>query len=327
MASLMSSLLAAALSAAAPATAQKSESAVLLEKGLRAYEDGQSGEALALFQRAVAVDPADAGPYRRIAAYLAAQHDDYAAAEPFARKAIELEPDLAEAYAPLFRCLLFTRRIAEFEAESRAALARLPEEPTILFNVGMACLQGRKHLEAQRFIQAALERDPQEPLYWFSSGENLLKLQQFEEATRAFRACLKLDPARKDALWKLGNALAAQQRIEEAEAQYLAALKDGGRDAALAYAIFLYEQGRRDEAVGYFRAIVEKRPDDRIAWNYLARSYQSLRRLEQAREAIQRYRELQVEDDRREDEALLRLWKERSRRSTEPSGPTPRSRE
>ena len=46
-------------------------------------------------------------------------------------------------------------------------------------------------------------------------------------------------------------------------------------------------------------------PADRLAWLYLSRCLHGLGRSEESQEALERYRELQVQDDRRDDAVIL----------------------
>jgi tetratricopeptide (TPR) repeat protein len=246
------------------------------------------------------------------------QRQEFAAAEPFARRAFELMPDFAPAHNVFGVSLIFSDRVEESERIFRAAVARFAgtrDEGDLVFNLGMACALLNKRLEASERFDRAIALQPNNALFRFSAGENERNLKHFARAEEDFRLAMTLPPGHPDAGWKLAVTLAADGRADEAAPLFQAALKSGPPasrlGAAYEYAVFLFEHGRASEALPLLQQVVKMRPADRLAWHYLARTLRALGRKEDAAAAIKRYQALQAEADRSETEFLLSLVRTR----------------
>lgn len=251
-------------------------------------------------------------------AYAYEQREAYAEAEPFARRAFELLPDLAPTHLVLGVSLIFSEHVEEAERIFRAANARFggtQDEPDLVFNLGMACALLNKRLEASEWFERAIALQPRNALFRFSLGENERNLKRYARAEEAFRLAMSLPPGHPDAGWKLAVTLAADGHDEEAATLFKSALKSGPPasrvGAAYEYAVFLFERGRASDALPLLQSVVKVRPADRFAWNYLARTLRATGRKDEAAVAIKRYQELQAEADRTEAEYLLSLVRTR----------------
>ena len=277
------------------------------------YDRGEKEAALAELAGLRASAPGDGALIVTIADELN-RRTEYSAAEPYARRALELMPAFAPAHKVLGMSLLLGDRTNEAEATYRVAAARFKgtqDEPDLVFNLGMSCAMQSKRLEASEWFGRAIELRPKNALFHFSAAENDRNLGRLEQAEAGFRLASTLEPRHPDAGWKLAVTLAASGRFEEAEQGFRGALEQGPPasrlGAAAEFGIFLFERGRAAEALPLLQRVVKARPSDRRAWNWLARTLRSLGREEQAAQALERYRVLQAEADRTETEYLLGL--------------------
>jgi len=283
-----------------------------LAAALQRYDRGDRDGAKQELERLRVAAKDDGGLLVTIADELETRHE-YAAAEPFARRATELMPDFGPAHMRLGVSLIFSDRVLEAEQVFRAAAKRFSgtqDEPDLVFNLGMACAMQNKRTEAGEWFAKALALRPKENLYRFSAAENDRNLKRFKEAEAGFRLAM-VEPRHPDAGWKLAVTLAEMERYEEAEALFRTQLRDlppaSRVNAGFEYAAFLFDRGRAAEALPMLESIVKARPGHRLGWYYLARSYRAVGRKEDAAAAVKRYQALQAEADRSEDEYLLSL--------------------
>jgi len=239
---------------------------------------------------------------------------EYAWAEPFARRAVLLRPDFAPCQYALGVSLLFTDHVEEAERVLRAAAGRFAgtqDEPDLVFSLAMACVLQNKRLEGGLTFAKAIELQPKNALYRFSAAENDRNLKRLAEAEAGFRLAMTLEPPHADAAWKLAMTLAELGRFAEAEPLFQRAIAQGTpasrQSAAYQFAVFLFERGRAQEALPLLQALVKARPADRMAWNYLARTLRALGHKEESAAALKRYQSLQAEFDRTETDYLLGL--------------------
>jgi tetratricopeptide (TPR) repeat protein len=280
---------------------------------LARYDQGDKEGAKEELAKLRAALPND-GPLMVVVARELEQRQEYAAAEPFARRAVELLPDFAPAQNVLGTSLIFSDRVEEAERLYRAAVARFsgtPDEADLVFNLGMACALLNKRLEASEWFGRAIALKPKSSLFRFSAAENDRNLKRHAQAEAGFRLAMTLEPRHPDAAWKLAVTLAAAGRPEEAEPLFRSASNEGPPgarlDASFQYAIFLFERGQQAEALPRLEETVKARPADRLAWHYLARTLRSLGRKNEAAAALARFQALQAEADRSETEYLLEL--------------------
>jgi TolB-like protein/Flp pilus assembly protein TadD len=132
-----------------------------------------------------------------------------------ARKALELDPGLAEAHVLLAGVLQEKWHWAEAEAEYRRALELNPNDAAA--HLGLAdwlLCQGRTE-EALAWSRRARELDPL-GVTGTSIGWILFHARRYDEAIRELRSVLAVHPDDATAYWFLGFALIANGRSEEA---------------------------------------------------------------------------------------------------------------
>jgi TolB-like protein/tetratricopeptide (TPR) repeat protein len=216
-------------------------------------------EALRHFQAAVDTDGTFAPAYAGLAATYSALGLVFYGEPPgetrpktvvAARKALELDPDLAEARALLANALQKDWHWAEAEVEYRRAIELSPSDANA--HAGLAdwlLCQGRTD-EALASARRAQELDPQA----FDGGQVgwiLFQARRYDEAIRVLRAALTREPKDPMTLWFLGFALIGTEHFDEAIAtlEKAASLSDRS-PAVLGVLVRAYARGgRRTEAL------------------------------------------------------------------------------
>jgi TolB-like protein/DNA-binding winged helix-turn-helix (wHTH) protein/Flp pilus assembly protein TadD len=179
---------------------------------------------IAWFDEAIKKDPAFAQAYVGLASTYGALGTVFVGAPASetrpkvinaARKALELDPDLAEAHVLLANIYMRQWKWAEAEAEYRRALDLNPNDSAAYlgFSDWLLC-QGRME-EALAWARRARDLDPLGP-----SGQTvawtLLNARRYHEAIREFRDVLAVRPYDRFPLWPLGWALICNHQSEEA---------------------------------------------------------------------------------------------------------------
>jgi TolB-like protein/Tfp pilus assembly protein PilF len=131
------------------------------------------------------------------------------------RKALELDPELAEAHLLLAHVQQQQWQWAEAESGYRRALELNPNDAAA--HAGLAhwlLCQGRTE-EALAWAQRSRELDPV-AFAGINIGWLLFQARRYDEAIRELRSVLAVRPDEPDALWFLGFALIANREAEEA---------------------------------------------------------------------------------------------------------------
>jgi TolB-like protein/tetratricopeptide (TPR) repeat protein len=215
----------ARLTAARPVAPEVYESYL---KGRFVFDTGSSRaaieESIGHFKHAIEIDPTFAPAYVGLAVAFSQLGTVFVGVPPdqtrpqvisAARKAIELEPDLAEAHAVLANVLQEQWHWADAEAEYKRALELNPNDADAhaLFAMWLLC-QGRTK-EAVDWAQRGRELDPLavsgESIAWI-----LFQSRRYEEAIRELRSVLAVQPDDANALSTLGFALVANNQPGDA---------------------------------------------------------------------------------------------------------------
>ena len=208
------------------------------------------------FEEAIRKDPTFAPAY----VGLAFAYDDLATvvlpeevrpkAISAARKALELDPDLADAHALLGEMHQLQWQWAEAQAEYKRALELNPNDAAA--HLGLAnwlLCQGRTE-EALVWSRRARELDPL-GVTGLSNGWILFNARRYDEAIGELRSVLAVHSDYATAHWFLGSALIAVGRSDEAiTALDKAVSLSGGSPAVIGTLVSAYAQsGRRTEAL------------------------------------------------------------------------------
>jgi TolB-like protein/Tfp pilus assembly protein PilF len=197
-------------------------------KGRFAFEKSNSRadieESMVYFERAIKMDPTFAPAYVGLATASNELGTVFMGGRPdqtrpkvigAARKALELEPDLAEAYVLLANVHQEQWHWADAEAEYKRALELNPNDADAhaLFAMWLLC-QGRTD-EAVAWAKRGRELDPLavsgESIAWI-----LFQSRRYDEAIRELRSALAVQPDDANALSTLGFALVANNQPGDA---------------------------------------------------------------------------------------------------------------
>jgi TolB-like protein/tetratricopeptide (TPR) repeat protein len=225
------------------AATQNSEAYQLYLKG-RYYWNKRGPDNIAtsidLFKQAVATDPSYALAYAGLAdaysvapAYTGmASQQANALAMPAARKAVELDPQLAEAHGALAAALVSAFKWTEADKEFQRALELAPNDAHLHYFHGFIYLLPMGKVEpALAEFRNALALDPLAPITNANYAFTLSVAHRYEDALQQFRRCLEIDPAFGACHLKFSRLCAATGKWAEAVKEYVAFSGDAGLPA------------------------------------------------------------------------------------------------
>ncbi|MGB7210649.1 MAG: tetratricopeptide repeat protein [Pyrinomonadaceae bacterium] len=200
--------------------------------------------------------------------------DDFPRALTFFEKAIEIDPNYAEAwYQAGFTYGVQGRHAEALKASKQAAKLR-PDWAETFVNIGASSFALGQYKEAADAYRQAIKLEDYKPDTQYSLGLSLEKLNRTDEEILAYRRALLLKPDHANAIEKLGMAYLKLKRYADALTQF-EQLKTYKPDAKTYNYIgeSLIELGKAEESVDAFNNAVSYNPDfDKARYN-LGRSY------------------------------------------------------
>jgi TolB-like protein/Tfp pilus assembly protein PilF len=200
-----------------------------------------------------------------------------------ARKALELDPQLAEAYAVLADLQQDQWQWAEAEAEYRRALDLNPNNAVA--HVGLAnwlLCQGRID-EALTWAQRARELDPL-GISGVQTGFILLFARRYDEAIRELRSVVAVHPDYDLALWALGTALISKGQYEDAipVLERTVTMTERSPRAIDSLATAYGYAGRRTDALRLINELKQRRQTGNVSADTLIAPYLALGNYDEA---------------------------------------------
>jgi TolB-like protein/cytochrome c-type biogenesis protein CcmH/NrfG len=204
---------------------------------------GSVQEAIGYFRAAIQQDPAYAAPYVGLADAYNQQgtfaiggrspRETRQLARAAARRALEIDDRMAEAYAALGYSELYDWNWKEAEICLQQAQELNPSYPWVHLWYASFLLVHSRPEEAVRSAERALELDPLSPIVETQLGWVLNFAGREDEAMARYQSVLEKEPEFVWALWQLGSVYLQKERHAEAIALLEKALPFSGRSPAI----------------------------------------------------------------------------------------------
>jgi TolB-like protein/DNA-binding winged helix-turn-helix (wHTH) protein/Tfp pilus assembly protein PilF len=226
-------------------------------------------EAIAYFNQAITKDPAFAGAYVGLADAYSRLGTVFVGASPAetrpkaigaARRALELDPELAEAHVQLANVYQGEWRWSDAEAEYKRALQLTPNDAAAHLGLARWLLAEGRTGEAMEWSKRARELDPMAvngtDLAWI-----LFSARRYDEAIRELHATLAVTPDDASALWFLGFSLIGEGKPEDAipALERAASLSSGSPGVIGVLARAYGHAGRRSDALQLIEELNRRR--------------------------------------------------------------------
>jgi tetratricopeptide (TPR) repeat protein len=202
-------------------------------------------------------------------------------------------PAVPQQVAPLLALathFLKAGRPADAIAPLRDAALLQPSNPTILHDLGLACLEVGRIPDAIAALQQAVASNPRYADAYFRLGIALEKLGSVREAIAAYDRATKLLPSLTEAWFRAGALIYILGHREEAVGCFRRAAATGGRTSfgRLAKARALLIEDRNQEAEQALRESLVADPANAIAYDLLGNMLSDLGRFDEARACFER---------------------------------------
>jgi tetratricopeptide (TPR) repeat protein len=221
------------------------------------------------YERAIAEDPAYARAYAGLsdvysvlpAWSIMPAAEAFAKGEPYARRALDLDPNLAEAHASLGAVL--SNKYADFvgaERELRRALELDPGYTIAQYWLGTALVAQDRVEEAEAAMERSRQMDPMSVVVVFNLAALSFRLRRYDRALDGFRETLELDPTFLGAYMPMAQVHACRGTWDEGIA-YLSGLDPTTRQSTEvtgALAVLHARAGHAEESRALLRQLEER---------------------------------------------------------------------
>jgi tetratricopeptide (TPR) repeat protein len=260
------------------------------------------------FQNAIRVKKGNAEPYYQLSlAYMAM--GDYHSGVPFLRKALELNPNHLQAKVKLAELMDVAggEYLREAEVQARGVLAVNPNDTDALNALAIAEWRLGEHQNAERDLARAISSAPQNVRASMNLALAKIYQKDMAGAEQIVKAAVAANPKSAEPLVALGGLYALSGKLEAAEQQYVRAVQiDPTNEPALLalanrylatnrseladqlyrqisalpvqkyksiHARFLFQSGKRAEAVAELEKLCKNDPTDRALRTTLVEAY------------------------------------------------------
>jgi len=255
------------------------------------YTKAQIEQRIADFQDAIRMDPTFAPAYVGLAGTYISYQDIFVGAPPSeirpkatsaARKALELDPKLAEAHAILAEMYQKQWKWAESEEEYKRALELKPNDASAHrgFAYWLAC-HGRTQ-EALAWVERGRELDPLGSAD--TVGFLLIMARRYDESIREYRSVLAVHPEYTNARWGLGFALIVNHQTDQAipELEKTVAMMNRSPGSLDMLATAYAHAGRPQDALTLINELKQRRQRGYVPAGAFINSYLALGDYDQA---------------------------------------------
>lgn len=206
-------------------------------------------QAQAALKRALEINP-DQAEAQNLLGLVAVEKNDPAQAEAQFRDALRSQPDLAEAHNNLGNVLAGAHSYPEAEYHFQRAIAINPSYAEARHSYGLVLALMQSYDRATEELGEAARLAPDDAQIHDDLGDVLMARGQGDGAITQYREVVRLKPGLADAHCNLGNLLGAEKKYDEAKGELLACSQlDPGRfEANLGLGLIFMGEGKIAEA-------------------------------------------------------------------------------
>jgi tetratricopeptide (TPR) repeat protein len=239
--------------------------------------EGRLDEAVAEFEKALALNPHDADALLGLAG-IAALRGNRPRAEHLAQVALASNPDFPPALAQLAELRRDAGDLDEAIRLYREALALDDTSPNLHLGLGDCLSRAGKYAEAEKAFRRVISLQPDSFEAWYNLGVSTSQQGRFDESVAAYQKALALDPKHPlyaAALNNLGTVQLDRGKKDLAIARWQEAVKASPTQLEARYnlASQYLDQGRVDDAIPLLEEAARLAPNHELVHARLGRAY------------------------------------------------------
>lgn len=197
--------------------------------------------------------------------FLKNELDRVEAALRFYHRAVETDPNCAEAHHVLAEIYLDTKQYDAAIHSAQLAIRARMDLANAYRIIGNAFLHKGNAASAMRAYSQALAIQPNFAEVYSNIGSLLVSQKRLPEAIQHYQKSIEIDPNLASVRWNLGKAFELQGNLDNTIACWQKALeldpKFGGANSYYHLAAKFSVKGKRDEAVQCYQKAIEMQPD------------------------------------------------------------------
>ena len=263
----------------------QADAAQLFERALSLHGSGLLTDAMAVYRQVLGLAP-DHFNALYLLGRLECGARSYREAETLLTRAVQADPQSADAHLHLGIVLAALQRYPEARARYREAIALKPDDALALNNLGGVCRHLDQPQEALESYDRAIAVHGDLAELHYNRGLLLLDLARYDEALAGFDRALAINPRYAAALGDRGNALYRLARYAEALESYdrAVALEPASAGAWSNRAQVLLGQNRVSDAIASCQRALAVSPNvpDPHALVMLGQCFERLGRIKEA---------------------------------------------
>jgi tetratricopeptide (TPR) repeat protein len=239
--------------------------------------EGRLDEAVAEFEKALALNPHDADALLGLAG-IASLRGNRPRAEHLTQVALASNPDFPPALAQLAELRRDAGDLGEAIRLYREALALDDASPALYLGLGDCLERAGQYTEAEKAFRRVISLQPDSFEAWYNLGVNAAQQGRFDEAVANYEKALSLDPKHPlyaAALNNLGTVQLDRGKKELAIARWEEAVKASPEQLEARYnlASQYLEQDRLDDAIRLLEEAARLAPNHELVHARLGRAY------------------------------------------------------
>ena len=261
---------------------------VYYQLGLAHLMSGDSRNGIGSLRKALELNPKHEAAQLRMAQLMTQANDPGLLKDALRR----LEGLLADApgNAPALHALALTEmKLGEPEdaiQHLERAIAAAPQELILAITMAQAKLRRGDSKGAEDVLKKASEDSPKSADALVTLGRFYSSQNKAGEAERQFHRALAINPDHAAALLNLAALQGYTGRKQEAEQNFKRLSGLPGKQFKTAYALFLFQEGRRDEAIRDLERLAKESPGDHDTRTRLVAAYQAVNRMADAERVL-----------------------------------------
>lgn len=258
------------------------------QMGLAYLEVTDLADAVRAFNKAIALNPKHAGAQLKMAELMVTTQDEKLLQQAMSRirDAFGASPADPESIETLALAEWKLGKPAEAAERLENALARFPTRLQSSQILARMKLSKNDWTGAEEVLKKAVADSPKSSPAALALGEFYKLFHQFGKAELILTKAVQLDPANGSALVALAGIQAANGKMNEAEHAYRQASALPDKAYKPLHAMFLYQSGKREEAVAELSRLSHADPNDRDLRGALVTAYIGMGQISKAQEVV-----------------------------------------